>query len=128
MLMVGTFFLIVGLIGIVIPILPTTPFLLLTAYCYTKGSDRMYAWLISNRLFGSYLQDYYEGRGLSIKSKFFTISFLWITIIFSMTLILNTSIIQIMLLFIAIAVTSHIILLKTKKGTIRNDVRYIQKS
>jgi len=128
MLTVGTLFLIIGLIGIFIPLLPTTPFLLLTAYCYTKGSDKMYTWLISNRLFGSYLNDYYVGRGLSVKSKIFTISFLWATIIFSMTFILDIIIIQIILFFVAIAVTGHIILIKTKKETLHHDVRYIQKS
>ena len=77
----GTFFLGLGITGIVLPVLPTTPFLLLAAVCYSRGSNRFYNWLTHNKLFGKYIRDYRRGKGISIRAKVFTISLLWATII-----------------------------------------------
>ena len=69
-----------GIIGIFIPILPTTPFLLLAAACYMRSSERFYQWLINNRIFGAYVRNYIEGRGMPVRIKMFTILLLWLTI------------------------------------------------
>jgi hypothetical protein len=69
-----------GIIGIFVPILPTTPFLLLAAACYMRSSERFYQWLINNRIFGAYVRNYIEGRGMPVKVKLFTIILLWLTI------------------------------------------------
>src|SRR4030043_2259032 len=69
-----------GIIGIFTPILPTTPFLLLAAACYLRSSPRFHRWLMNNRIFGSYIRNYTEGRGIPIKVKLFTIALLWATI------------------------------------------------
>ena len=58
-----------GAIGIVLPILPTTPFLLAAAACFCKSSTRMYDWLLSNKWFGEYIRNYKEGRGLPLRTK-----------------------------------------------------------
>ena len=79
----GTFFLVIGIIGIFIPILPTTPFLLLATACYARGSKKFYNWLISNKWLGEYIKNYREGRGISFTVKIVTITILWITISFS---------------------------------------------
>ena len=65
----GTFFLVLGIIGIFIPLLPTTPFLLLAAACYIRGSKKFYYWLIKNKWFGKYIKNYQEGRGVPLKVK-----------------------------------------------------------
>ena len=52
----GTFFLFLGLIGIILPLLPTTPFLLLAAACYARSSKKYHSWLLKNKLFGSYIK------------------------------------------------------------------------
>jgi len=65
----GTFFIGLGLIGIFIPILPTTPFLLLSAALYARSSDKFYNWLIENRLFGRYIKNYRNGRGIPAHIK-----------------------------------------------------------
>ena len=111
----GTFFLILGIVGIFIPILPTTPFLLLSAACYARGSKKFYTWLINNRLLGEYIKSYQEGKGIPIKVKILTIVVLWITILFSIILIVTNYILQLILLIIAISVTVHILTIKTKK-------------
>jgi uncharacterized membrane protein YbaN (DUF454 family) len=111
----GTFFLLLGLIGIFIPILPTTPFLLLAASCYARGSKKFYNWLINNKFLGKYIKNYREGRGISLKIKIITISILWITILFSTFLIVTNLLLQIILLIIAIFVTIHLLTIKTMK-------------
>jgi uncharacterized membrane protein YbaN (DUF454 family) len=111
----GTFFLLIGTIGIFIPILPTTPFLLLAAVCYAKGSKKFYNWLINNKWFGEYIKNYQEGRGISLTAKIVTITILWITITFSAFIFVSHFLIQIILIIIAILVTIHILTVKTMK-------------
>ncbi len=69
----GTISLGLGGLGVFLPILPTTPFLLLSAACYSMSSERMHHWMLSNRLFGSYIKNYQEGRGLPLRTKILTI-------------------------------------------------------
>ena len=109
----GTIFVGIGIIGIFIPILPTTPFLLLAAACYARSSTRFYNWLINNKLIGAYIKNYREGRGVPLKVKVFTIFLLWVTILFSVFFILLISWIKIILIIIAIGVTIHILTIKT---------------
>ncbi|MBI2936754.1 MAG: YbaN family protein [Thaumarchaeota archaeon] len=111
----GTFFLGLGLLGLVLPILPTTPFLLLAAFCYSRSSKRFYDWLMSNRLFGSYLKNYKEGRGMPVKAKLFTISFLWVTITFSAFTVVTIFAVQIILILVAVGVTVHLLKIKNLK-------------
>ena len=70
----GTFFVGVGIAGIFIPVLPTTPFLLLSAALYAKSSTKFYNWLINNRIFGQYIKNYREGKGISLRLKIITIN------------------------------------------------------
>ena len=113
---IGTFSLGIGIIGIVVPLLPTTPFLLLSAACYAKGSERMYQWFINIRWIGKAIKNYHEGNGISIKGKIISIIFLWLTILVSMSLMHPNTVVQVLLLIIAISVTYHIISLKTMKN------------
>jgi uncharacterized membrane protein YbaN (DUF454 family) len=110
----GTFFLTIGVIGIFIPILPTTPFLLLAAACYAKGSKKFYNWLINNKLFGKYIKNYREGKGIPLSVKIISITILWITIAFSTFIIVSNLLIQIILIIIAVGVTIHLLTIKTK--------------
>ena len=103
-----------GIIGIVVPILPTTPFLLLAAACYIRSSERFYQWLINNRIFGAYIRNYIEGRGLPIKIKVLTILLLWLTIGLTIIFALDNIIIRIVLICVATGVTTHIVLIKKR--------------
>jgi uncharacterized membrane protein YbaN (DUF454 family) len=113
----GTIFLIIGAIGVFIPILPTTPFLLLAAACYLRGSERLHRWLIYNRVFGEFIRNYTEGRGIKQRQKIYTISFLWLMIIFSVIYVLKNPLFRILLFLIAMVVSIHIIMLPTIKQT-----------
>jgi uncharacterized membrane protein YbaN (DUF454 family) len=110
----GTVCLILGIIGIVLPILPTTPFLLLAAACYAKTSKRFYNWLINNRVTGSYIRNYREGLGMPLKQKIFTISLLWLTILLSIFLFVHILWVQILLIIIASAVSIHVARIRPK--------------
>lgn len=114
-LIAGTISLVLGAIGIVLPVLPTTPFLLAAAACYYKSSSRMHKWLLNNRWFGEYIKNYKEGRGLTLKTKITAITLLWITIGFSAFFIIDILAVQLILFVIAIAVSTHIIRLPTFK-------------
>lgn len=111
----GSFFILLGVIGIFLPLLPTTPFILLGAACYTKGSQRLYDWLINNQLFGKYIKDYYDGKGLALNVKRTTIAFLWISILLSVIFVVSIPLLRIILIIIALGVTWHIISIKSKK-------------
>jgi len=113
----GTISLGLGGVGVFLPILPTTPFLLLSAACYYKGSERMHRWLLSNKLFGNYIRNYKEGKGITQTGKILTLSLLWITICFSMFYVVNNYVVQIVLFAMAIAVTIHIIALPIYRRT-----------
>lgn len=122
LVVLGSFFLALGIIGIFIPILPTTPFLLLATACYARGSKRFYNWLINNKWLGEYIKNYREGKGISSNIKIISITMLWITIIFSTTIIVTNYFIQIILIIISIAVTIHILTIKTMKKNQRTKI------
>ncbi len=112
----GTIFLGFGIIGIFLPILPTTPFLLLAAACYARSSERFYNWLLKNRVFGSYIDNYRKGKGIPIKAKIFTIALLWITILLSAIFFTDALWIRMVLILIAVGVTIHILTIRNYKG------------
>lgn len=104
-----------GIIGIFVPILPTTPFLLLAAACYMRSSARFYRWLLNNRLFGTYIKNYIEGRGMPLRIKILTILLLWLTIVLTVTFGIQHIVLRIVLIIIAMGVTVHISLIRTKR-------------
>ena len=110
----GVTFLGIGIIGIVIPILPTTPFILVSAFCFGKSSKRIEKWITSNRYFGSYIENYKANKGVPLDVKLKSIGFLWITLIISALIFSNNIYLLILLIIVGIAVTAHILLLKTR--------------
>jgi uncharacterized protein len=105
----GSFLVGVGIAGIFIPILPTTPFLLLAAALYAKSSQKFYSWLINNRILGRYIKDYREGRGIPVKVKIIAITLLWATISCSAYFATDILWVRIILVTVAIGVSVHII-------------------
>ncbi len=76
----GTLLLALGVIGLFLPVLPTTPFLLLAAACYLRSSPRLYRRLLDSRLLGTYLRSYYAGRRLPLAVLVPTLILLWLTL------------------------------------------------
>lgn len=113
----GTVFLVLGAAGVVVPLLPSTPFLLLSAACYVRGSERMHHWLLNNKWFGRYIRNYREGKGISAKSKVVALTVLWATIFFSAFYITDMIVVQVILFVVAVVVSAHIIRLPTFRKT-----------
>jgi uncharacterized membrane protein YbaN (DUF454 family) len=113
LMIAGTISLAFAIIGIVLPLIPTTPLLLLTAACYCRSSERLYSWLINNKWFGEYIRNYREGKGIPLKTKIFALTILWLTISISTLFLMPILIVQVVLLVVAVAVSIHILRLPT---------------
>ncbi|WBX81607.1 YbaN family protein [Virgibacillus salarius] len=118
----GTFSLGLGVLGIVVPILPTTPFLLLSAACYAKGSLKLYHWLLANRLFGPYIQNYRSGKGIPLKVKIVSILFLWLSLSYSIIFIIPLISIKFILLLVGLFFTGVILKQKTYRSRLHGSV------
>ena len=108
----GSLFLALGLVGIVVPVLPTTPFLILAALCYARGSVGCYRWLVTNRVFGRYLDDYLNGRGVPWRVRAAALAFLWGVITATAVLWVGALWLWILLFVIAVGVSVHLVMLK----------------
>ena len=102
-----------GIVGIFVPLLPTTPFLLLAAACFIRSSDRLYQWLISNRWLGAYIRNYREHRAITLRAKVVTLGLLWLTIGYSTWAVARGVLLRVLLVAIAVGVTVHVLRLKT---------------
>jgi len=102
-----------GVAGIFIPLLPTTPFLLLAAACFLRSSDSLYEKLTTHRILGEYIRNYSERRAITLKTKVTAIVLLWLSIGFSAIYIVNIIYVKMILLVIAACVTAHLISLNT---------------
>lgn len=112
LLTAGTVFVGLGILGMFLPLLPTTVFLLMAAWCYARSSKKLYEWLHRNSYFGRYLKNYREGKGISLTSKISTLLILWSGIGYSIV-VTQSLIIHVALIAIAIGVTLHIIFIPT---------------
>ncbi|WP_187114581.1 YbaN family protein [Fusobacterium necrophorum] len=106
--------LILGGIGIFLPLLPTTPFILLSAFCFQKSSERFHQWILNSPIFGKYIRDYQEQKGITLKNKIVAITFMALGMLFSAYKVPNTYM-RISLAVIFIAVSYHIWKIKTLK-------------
>jgi uncharacterized membrane protein YbaN (DUF454 family) len=118
LIVAGTISLIFAAIGVVLPLIPTTPLLLLAVACYCRSSERLYTWLINNRWFGEYIRNYREGKGIPLKTKMLAVTVLCATISVSVVFLVPILLVQVLLLAIAIAVSAHILRLPTHKKTV----------
>jgi uncharacterized membrane protein YbaN (DUF454 family) len=117
LIVAGSISLALGAVGIFLPVLPTTPFLLLSAACYMRSSERLLNWLLNNRWFGQYIKNYQEGKGIPKKTKIIALSFLWITILYSTCFVVDEILIaQVALLLVAAGVSIHLIRTPTFKS------------
>ena len=105
----GTTSLALGFLGIFLPLLPTTPFLLLSAFCYARGSSRLYDWLLRNRLFGCYIKNWREGRGIPLKSKIIAVILITVSIGYSVLYIIPFTIGKVLFVLLAVALSYYII-------------------
>jgi uncharacterized membrane protein YbaN (DUF454 family) len=109
----GTVFVGLGVLGMFLPLVPTTVFLLLAAYCYSRSSERFHNWLLTNRWCGKYIKDYQEGKGMTAAHKVKAILLLWASIGFSIWAVGGRLWLTLLLVAIAAGVTAHLLWIKT---------------
>jgi len=111
----GSLSLVLGTIGIFLPLLPTTPFYLLTAWLYTKSSPKLYSKVMGNKYFGTIVRNFQEEKAILLRTKIITLSMLWITLSLSAFLAISNGWVRLLLLAVGIGVSIHVISFKTKK-------------
>ena len=102
-----------GVIGVFVPLLPTTPFLLLAAACFIRSSERLYTWLIHHKLFGNYIRYYREHRAITLWAKIVTLVVLWSVIGYTALGVVTAWWLRALLGAVAVGVTLHLLHLKT---------------
>jgi uncharacterized protein len=108
----GTVFLLMGILGAILPLLPATPFLLLASACYVRGSPALHRWLMSHTYVGTYITNIKEHRGMPRKAKIMTLAVLWASLIFSLSRV-DAWLVEATLLMVGLGVTVLIVQLKT---------------
>lgn len=99
-----------GVAGIFLPLLPTTPFLLLAAALYVRCSPRLYAWLLSNRWLGEYIRNFRENRAIPLRAKIVSLTLMWATMLYcAFALLGEWRWMQLLLLAVALGVSWHIL-------------------
>jgi len=112
----GFILVIIGVVGIFLPILPTTIFLILASACFIRSSPKANEWLRNHKILGMYIKNYQDKSGLTLKSKIINIILLWLMISVSAFLFTELWYIRLLLLLIAVGVTIHLLMVKTKKN------------
>ena len=115
LIILGSICLVLGVIGIFLPLLPTTPFLLLAAALYVRSSDKLYQWLIRQKYLGNYIRNFREHRAIPLHAKILSISMIWITLVYCAITISEHIAIKALFIVLAASVTWHILTYKTLK-------------
>lgn len=105
---VGWLAVLLGVLGIFLPLLPTTPFLLLASACFARGSTRMHHWLQTNRVFGKYLRDYENGKGIPLRAKVWILLFMWASLGYALWRVQHLPALQVLLVCIGAGVTYYL--------------------
>lgn len=116
LMILGTLSFGLAVVGIFLPLLPTTPLLLLSAALWLKSSDRLYQWLINHRIFGEYIRNFRIHRAIPLRVKIYSVSLVWLTIGYCIFAVVDKWWwAQLLMALLAVAITWHILSYKTQK-------------
>ena len=115
LIFLGSLSLALGVIGIILPVLPTTPFLLLAAALYIRSSEKLYQWLINQKYLGTYIRNFREHKAIPLHAKIISISMIWITLTYCAITVSEEIWVKALFLILATAITWHILTYKTLK-------------
>jgi hypothetical protein len=113
--LIGTVSLLIGLVGIILPIIPTTPFILFSAWCYYRGSKRFHDWLVNHPYLGPIVEEYGNGEGMTKESKIKAIILTWTAVLMTAVFILQSLLMRAIIIVIAVIGTIVLIRIKTRK-------------
>ena len=111
----GSISLALGILGIFLPVLPTTPFLLLSAAMFVRGSQRLYDWLMAHKHLGPYIKNFREHKALPLRVKIFSVTMVWVTLLYCAFFVAKELWMSLLFIAIALGVTIHILSYKTLK-------------
>ena len=111
----GSVALALGIAGIFLPVLPTTPFLLLAAALYVRSSQRLYEWLMSHKHLGPYIKNFRENKAIPLRVKIVSVTLVWVTLLYCAIFVAKEWWMSLIFITIAMCVTAHILHYKTLK-------------
>lgn len=106
--LIGCLAVALGILGVFLPLLPTTPFLLLASACFARGSTRLHHWLQTNKVFGKYLRDYENGKGIPLRGKVWALIFMWSSMGYSIWRLHDRLALQLLVALIGTCVTIYL--------------------
>ena len=112
----GSVSLVLGIMGVFLPVLPTTPFLLLAAAMYMRSSQRLYNWLMSHKHLGAYIRNFREHKALPLRVKVVSVTMVWATLLYCAIFVAKEWWMSAVFIAIAIGVTIHILSFRTFDG------------
>ena len=113
----GCVFVAVGIVGVVVPLLPTTPFMLLAAACFARGSRRLHAWLLGTRLFGPTITAWYETHTIPRGAKAMAIALIIVLLGSTIVLFVSTAIVRVALALIGLGVIVYLLRIPTRPAS-----------
>lgn len=117
LIILGSISLALGVIGIFVPLLPTTPLLLLAAALYFRSSPKLYDWLLNHPRLGTYIRNFREHRAIPLRVKIVSVSLVWLTIGYCIIAVVEPLWLRIALALLAMAITIHILSFKTLRNS-----------
>lgn len=109
----GSIALALGIMGIFMPLLPTTPFLLLAAALFFRSSPRLYEWLLNQKRLGPYIRNFREYKAIPLRAKIISVSMVWLTLLYCAYILHSQPWLSTLMIALAIAITWHILSYKT---------------
>ena len=107
-ILLGWLFVGLGVLGVFLPLLPTTPFLLLASACFARGSTRLHQWLLNSRPLGQYLRDYEAGRGIPLRAKIMAVGLMWVSLLVAIVRVPHP-LLRVLLALVGIGVTVYLV-------------------
>lgn len=117
LVLAGSAFVAIGVAGIFLPVLPTTPFLLLAAACYARASRRFYNWLLNNRLFGPTILEWQQHRSIPYRTKLFAIALMAVTLTTSIVFFVHDVRLQVVLALLGMALAVYMYRIPSRERT-----------
>lgn len=118
---IGWLAVVVGVIGLFLPLVPTVPLLLLAAACFARSSERFHSWLVEHRHLGPLIRDYLQGAGIPLRAKVAAIGTVWVSVPVSAFMFVPVVWVRVMLLLIAVGVTLYLLRLPTRRDAAGED-------
>jgi uncharacterized membrane protein YbaN (DUF454 family) len=110
----GSLSLALGIIGIFLPLVPTTPLLLLAATCYFHGSGSLYRWLMNHPKLGPYIRSFREDKSIPLRAKIVSVTMVWLTLLYCAFFVAGHLWLRLLFIALAIGITWHILSYKTR--------------